>query len=323
MRRPARCACSGLPGFLMVNALFLLDVLTAQEPDLLGSAGWYVCCIAGCQPATRPIANRRYELATVHGKGRDLGIPGFSHPPTGASLLGTHLKFAKCLVALCAQIEDNCAPIEVMKTESKKSKTAETQLLELLQKVLPKATHDAQLAGKIYQAVEQELKAKARLVAFDKFCQKVELPDLDPKTVMEVKGQLAASFDDGDITLKPNKKDQSLAVEISLPNGAQLSSAIAVKAATDESIEDPASELKFAPFPVSLPGDPELIWLLAKRENLTPEEAGIALSKVEENFLGLENGPKADPRPRRAQLPRIHQPRALRPAPGGRTQATL
>jgi hypothetical protein len=179
-----------------------------------------------------------------------------------------------------------------MKKESKKSKTAETQLLELLQKVLPKATHDAQLASKIYQAVEQELKVKARLTAFDKFCHKVELPDLDPKTVMEVKSQLAASFDDGDITLKPNKKDQSLAVEISLPNGAQLSSEIKVKAATGESTDDPAMELKFAPFPVSLPGDPELIWLLAKRENLTPEEAGIALSKVEENFWASKTGQK-------------------------------
>lgn len=179
-----------------------------------------------------------------------------------------------------------------MKKESKKTQTAETQLLELLQKVLPKATHDAQLASKIYQAVEQELKVKARLTAFEKFCHKVELPDLDPKTVMEVKSQLAASFDDGDITLKPNKKDQSLAVEISLPNGAQLSSEIKVKAATGESAEDPAMELKFAPFPVSLPGDPELIWLLAKRENLTPEEAGIALSKVEENFWASKTGQK-------------------------------
>jgi hypothetical protein len=31
--------------------------------------------------------------------------------------------------------------------------------------------------------------------------------------------------------------------------------------------------LKFVPFPVCLPGDKELVWLLAKRENLTPEAA--------------------------------------------------
>ena len=31
--------------------------------------------------------------------------------------------------------------------------------------------------------------------------------------------------------------------------------------------------MKFVPFPVCLPGDKELVWLLAKRENLTPEAA--------------------------------------------------
>jgi Na+-translocating ferredoxin:NAD+ oxidoreductase RnfG subunit len=45
-----------------------------------------------------------------------------------------------------------------MNKEAKKSN--EAQLLELLKRVLPKATHDAQLAGKIYQAIELELKAK-------------------------------------------------------------------------------------------------------------------------------------------------------------------
>jgi len=45
----------------------------------------------------------------------------------------------------------------------------------------PKRTHDAQLAGKIYQAIELELKATARSSAFDKFCAKVELPNWSPK----------------------------------------------------------------------------------------------------------------------------------------------
>jgi len=50
--------------------------------------------------------------------------------------------------------------------------------------------------------------------------------------------------------------------------------------------------LKLVPFPVCLPGDKELVWLLAKRENLTPEEAGIALSKLEENFWASKTGQK-------------------------------
>ena len=52
-------------------------------------------------------------------------------------------------------------------TKSKQNEQA--QLLALLKKVLPKATHDAELAGKIYQAIEAELRTKNQAVSFDKF----------------------------------------------------------------------------------------------------------------------------------------------------------
>ena len=177
-----------------------------------------------------------------------------------------------------------------MKKETKKSN--EAQLLDLLKRVLPKATHDAQLAEKIYQAIESELKTKARALAFEKFCGGIELPNLEQKTVADVKLQLAASFGDGDITLKPNKKEQSLMVEVALPEGSQFSSEIKVGAVTGADSEEQEVTLKFVPFPVCLPGDKELVWLLAKRENLTPEEAGIALSKLEEEFWASKTGQK-------------------------------
>src|SRR4051812_12301318 len=50
--------------------------------------------------------------------------------------------------------------------------------------------------------------------------------------------------------------------------------------------------LKFVPFPVCLPTDPELVWMLGKRENLTAEEAGILLSKVEDEFWASKAGQK-------------------------------
>ncbi len=177
-----------------------------------------------------------------------------------------------------------------MKKEVKKSN--EAQLLELLKRVLPKATHDAQLADKIYQAIEDELKAKARAMAFEKFCGGIELPDLEQKTVADVKQQLAASFGDGDITLKPNKKEQSLIVEVALPEGEQFTSEIKVGPVAAAASEEQEVALKLVPFPVCLPGDKELVWMLAKRENLTPEEAGIALSKLEEDFWASKTGQK-------------------------------
>jgi hypothetical protein len=178
-----------------------------------------------------------------------------------------------------------------MKNETKK--TTEAQLLDLLKKVLPKATHDAQLAGKIYQAIELELKAKARGSAFEKFCAKVELPNLEPKSLEEVKTQLAASFGQGDVTLKPNRKEKSVAVEVSLTDGTQFSGEIKVNPnAGAEASEEQEITLKFVPFPVCLPGDKELVWLLGKRENMSPEEGGMALTKAEQEFWASKTGQK-------------------------------
>lgn len=178
------------------------------------------------------------------------------------------------------------------KEKSKAGQATEAQLLDLLKKVLPKATHDPSLAGQIYDAVANELKVAARASAFDKFCQRVELPDLEPKTVMEVKKQFIAAFGDGDVTLKPDTKEQALAVEVQLPDGRQFSSEIKVRAVAEDAGEEQEIKLKFVPFPVCLPGDKELVWMLAKRENMTPEEAAVALTKVEDDFWGSKTGQK-------------------------------
>ncbi len=178
-----------------------------------------------------------------------------------------------------------------MKKEPKQA--TEDQLLDLLKEVLPQATHDPKLAGKIYQAIERQLHAKARAKAFDKFCAKVALPDLEPKSVAEVKTQLAASFGEGDVTVKPDRKEKTLAVEVALPDGSQFSGQIKVNPnAATEADDEPEITLKFVPFPVCLPGDPELVWFFAKRENLTPEEAAIALAKAEEDFWASKTGQK-------------------------------
>ena len=102
-----------------------------------------------------------------------------------------------------------------MKKEANKNN--EAQLLALLKKVLPKATSDPELAGKIYSAVETELRTSSRTKAFDKFCARVELPDLEQASIEEVQRQLKASFATGDITLKPNRKEKNLAVEVATP----------------------------------------------------------------------------------------------------------
>lgn len=169
--------------------------------------------------------------------------------------------------------------------------SVEVQLLGLLKRILPKATQDPHLAGKIYDAVESELKTKARANAFEKFCTRVELPDLEPKTVAAVQQQFSEAFSDGDVTIKPNKKEQSLAVEVALSDGAQWSQEIRVRPVGADDGEQEIT-LKFVPFPVSLPGDKELVWFLAKRENMTAEEAGIAITKLQDEFWASKTGQK-------------------------------
>lgn len=181
-----------------------------------------------------------------------------------------------------------------MSKKTPKSKVNhEFQLLELLKHVLPKAIHDSKLAGQIYEAVEAELRSKSRAAAFEKFCERVELPDLEAKTLDDVKLQLAAAFGaGGDVVIQPDRKEKSLAVEITLPDGTQFQNQIKVRPVAAAESEEPEVKLKFVPFPVALPGDPELIWVLGKRENLSAEEAAIALGKAEEDFWGSKAGQK-------------------------------
>jgi hypothetical protein len=178
------------------------------------------------------------------------------------------------------------------KNSSKPRKNEEAALLELLKRVLPKVAPDPEVAGRIYDAVALELKAKSRVTAFEQLCERVELPNLNTETIDNVRLQLATSFSGGDIVIQPNKKDETLAVEVALPDGAHFQGTIKVRPVAPEEDGEQEVPLKFVAFPVSLPGDPELIWSFAKTENLSAEEAGMALAKCEEEFWASKQGQK-------------------------------
>ena len=57
----------------------------------------------------------------------------------------------------------------------------------------------------------------------------------------------------------------------------------------DATEDEEAVEAPWVPFPVALPSDPELVWMLARRENVGPDEAAMA----------LESGPTRTLIPRR------------------------
>jgi hypothetical protein len=179
--------------------------------------------------------------------------------------------------------------------ENKKSKSRrdeQAQLLELLRTVLPRIAPDPALADQIYSACEAELRAKNQAHSFERFCEHIELPDLEPQTVEQVKEHFVAGFGDADLEVAPDEAGTGLVVDVSLPDGTQFHSRIPVRPVTPAAGEEPEVTLKFVAFPVALPGDPELAWALAKRENLTHEEAAMALTKMEDDFWASKTGQK-------------------------------
>lgn len=162
----------------------------------------------------------------------------------------------------------------------------EAQFLALLQKVLPKATQDAHLQTLIYEEVIKEVKLVKNLSSFEKFCETGALPDLEEQTVAEFQSELFSNFGEESVTLTPDEKGTNLEVEIALEDRT-ISSKVKIDPtiALEEEVKAP-----FVPFPVTLPEDPGLVWVLARRENVGPDEAARALSRIEEEFWQTKKG---------------------------------
>jgi hypothetical protein len=169
----------------------------------------------------------------------------------------------------------------------------EAQLLELLKTVLPKAVSDPKLAQKIYSACEHEIQAKNRVVSFEKFCDRCELPDLKPDSIAEVKQQFEESFGKGKVSVVPHPGKKAATVEIVLPDQT-FEGIVKVKAAGEEEAEVDEGEPKpnMVPFPVALETDPELVWILARQENVSPKEASMTLVRLQDDFWGSKAGQK-------------------------------
>jgi len=171
----------------------------------------------------------------------------------------------------------------------KAKNSSEARFLALLERVLPKATSDPQVAARIYEEVAKEVRLVTSLESFEKFCQKGSLPDAEPETLENLKEQLAANFGEENVVVlppDPEEERNDVAVEISLPDRTVTTRLKVVPPGS----EPEGPEAPFVPFPVALPNDPELVWLLARRENLGPDEANRALNLIEEEFWSSRKG---------------------------------
>ncbi len=163
------------------------------------------------------------------------------------------------------------------------------QFLAILEKVLPKATQDTRLASTIYDKVLEEVRLINNVKSFEKYCVEGRLPDLEPATIQEFKEQLTSKFKKAEVTVEPAEKGDSLAVEIVLPDRKITNR---MKVAVPGEDEEDETKAKFVPFPVALPEDPGLLWILARREDVGPDEAGIFLASAEEEFWETKAGLK-------------------------------
>jgi hypothetical protein len=177
---------------------------------------------------------------------------------------------------------------------SKQKETQEGQVLDLLKSVLPKAVSDPKLAAKIYSACEKAITSKARLAAFETFCQRCNLHDLEASTIDEVKRQFEHSFGNGTVSIVPHRGKKALSVEVILPDETFEGVLKVNDSAEANQSEGEEGEPKptMVAFPVCLEGDPELVWILGRQENLSPSEASMALAQVQEEFWESKAGQK-------------------------------
>lgn len=162
----------------------------------------------------------------------------------------------------------------------------EAMFLALLEKVLPGTVKDPHLASSIYDAVAKEVRLTKNLSAFDKFCAEGALPGFEEETLREFRAQMETKFGEGNVMLAPDEVAKDVFVELKLAdrtveNRVKVDATIAL----EEAIKVP-----FVPFPVSLPEDPELAWMLARQEDLGPDEAARALANIEAEFWETRKG---------------------------------
>jgi hypothetical protein len=175
---------------------------------------------------------------------------------------------------------------------AKKQKTSpEFEALELLKNVLPKTVTDQKLVEKIYSACEKAISSKVRVESFQKFCSRAELPNLEAASVKEIQKQFEESFGKGAVSVVPHPKKEAATVEVIL-DGEVLEGVVKVGTNNGTDEGDDEFKPKYVPFPVSLESDPELVWVLARGENLTPEEAAITLTKTQDDFWASKQGQK-------------------------------
>jgi hypothetical protein len=165
----------------------------------------------------------------------------------------------------------------------------EKDFLTLLNKVLQAKMPDHHLGADIYDEVIKQVSLIKSLQSFEKFCEKGGLPNIEEETVAELKSELTEKFGEGSVDISPAEDKNSVEINIALEDRTISNKVRVQPPGTEDDIEE---KPPFVPFPVSLPEDPDLVWVLARREDLGPDEAARSLASIEEEFWATKSGQK-------------------------------
>ena len=171
-----------------------------------------------------------------------------------------------------------------------KNQLTEKEVVELLQSVLSQTTQDTHLAQKILDGIRKEMERKKQSSAFQEFCRRCPLPDLKEDTLREVSQRFEESFGRDLIDFDIDEDEGMLNVALNLPHGS-LTSTIGINDLPwDEKELEAELKVKSVPFPVAMPGDKELVWMLGRKETMTPQEGMRALLKLQSDFWESRSG---------------------------------
>jgi len=110
--------------------------------------------------------------------------------------------------------------------------------------------------------VAKEIQLLKSLESFEKFCDTGALPDLEPRTLAELKSELFGKFGEENVAIIPKEGAVGVEVEIALPDRT-----VNTRVKVDPEVANAVEEVKAppVPFPLALPNDPELVWVLGRR----------------------------------------------------------
>lgn len=173
----------------------------------------------------------------------------------------------------------------------------EAQFLAMLESSLPHLASGPD-AARIYEGIARRVRFEKHLAAFARFCEEGALADCEENTMQEFASELQTKFGMDEVSIAVNHDKKSVEVEIVILPGAQTgraettSKTFIVRVDATIALAEEQKPAPWVPFPFALPGDPDNVWTLARREDFGPDEAARALMHMEAEFWETSRGLK-------------------------------